>query len=90
VKKVDTSLRDKAALSQHAGRRKRYYRMRAAGERALANAFEMANRLQQAAERRFRFVKQRSEIRQNPATDPADALDDVGLGGKHAAFRFVH
>ena len=67
--------------SQHRGRRKRYYRMRSAGERALTKAFEMANRLQQAAEPRFRFGKQTSEIGENLPSEPADALHDVGLRG---------
>ncbi len=52
--------------SQNPGRPKRYYRMRAAGERALTNAFEMAHRLQQTAEPRFRFGKQKSDIGEKP------------------------
>ena len=43
--------------SVRGGRPKRYYRVLAAGERALREAFETSQALQQTAEPAWRFVK---------------------------------
>ena len=52
------------------GRPKRCYRMRAAGERALREAFETSKRLQQTAGSRFQFVKWKIKNIQNPTAEP--------------------
>ena len=56
--------------SSNGGRPKRYYRMRAAGERALREAFETSKRLQQTAASRFQFVEWKIQNIQNPTAEP--------------------
>ncbi len=55
--------------SSHGGRPKRYYRMRAAGERVLSEAFKTSNLLQQTAESKFQFIEWKIDL-QNPTPEP--------------------
>jgi DNA-binding PadR family transcriptional regulator len=52
--------------SSNGGRPKRYYRMRAAGERVLSEAFKTSNLLQQTAESKFQFIKWKTQNLQDP------------------------